>query len=231
MALASRFTMSAILPRSAAGAIRAIARITTTAITAIFTFFFIRICFTGKNRGFRLLESHFCVQSARSPARRVGGEHHLPGADRGGMRLRRAHERLARPESPGRGVDHHILDPRLAPRRHVVPHQGQRPDDSAAGLRGEKRCRRVRRHCPQPLPGRGLQPRRKLRHQPPERFEQRIGDLGHLSHLKFHFSTKITFLTETLRLSAEKSVLLLRRGPRLETAHKITVICKIILSL
>ena len=119
----------------------------------------------------------------------------------------------------------------VSARRHVVPHQGQRPDDSAAGLRGEKRRRRVRRHCPQPLPGRGLQPRRKLRHQPPERFEQRIGDLGHLSHLKFHFSTKITFLTETLRQSAEKSVLLPRNGPRPETAHKIAAICKIILSL
>ena len=45
MALASRFTMSAILPRSAAGAIRAIARITTTAITAIFTIFFIPYLF------------------------------------------------------------------------------------------------------------------------------------------------------------------------------------------
>ncbi len=45
IALASRFTMSAILPRSAAGAIRAIARITTTAITAIFTIFFIPYLF------------------------------------------------------------------------------------------------------------------------------------------------------------------------------------------
>ena len=41
IALASRFTMSAILPRSAIGAIRATARITTATTAAIFTIFFI----------------------------------------------------------------------------------------------------------------------------------------------------------------------------------------------
>ena len=51
---------------------------------------------------------------------------------------------------------------------------------------GEERRRRGRRDLPQPCGRGGGQPRRKLRHEPRKRIEQRTGDFPHLFHTKFH---------------------------------------------
>ena len=111
-----------------------------------------------------------------------------------------AHQRIARAAAACRAVHHDVLDPRLAPRRRIVPRQHQHPDDAFPGHSGQQRPGFASGHTPQHLAGGRAQPRRKLRHQPRERLFERIRDLGYPSYLNRHnirFSGKVNLFFTT----------------------------------